>query len=120
MYGIGTDLISISRIKKSMEKENFQSFVFTKAELDCFFNIDKPKYQSLAANFRAKEAFSKALGTGVREFSLNEIEILRDQNGAPYFNFYGKAEQIINSLNVKTYVSLTHEGDIAQAFVILD
>ena len=119
MYGIGIDMTSVSRIEKSMSKENFREFVFTKKELEMFFETEKPKYKSLAANFRAKEAFSKALGTGVRGFNLNEIEILRDGMGAPCMNFYGRAERIMRQKGLKAFVSLTHEGDAARAFVVL-
>ena len=99
MYGIGIDMTSVSRIEKSMSKENFREFVFTKKELEMFFETEKPKYKSLAANFRAKEAFAKALGTGVRGFNLNEIEILRDGMGAPYMNFYGRAKRCFDRGN---------------------
>ena len=118
MYGIGVDTTSISRIKKSLEKNNFKTFVYGHNEISLFFN-NKIKYNSLAANFAAKEAFSKALGTGIRNFSLNEVEILRDELGKPYFKFSGKALEIMNSLNLKAFVSLTHEENIATAFVIL-
>lgn len=120
MYRIGIDMTTISRIEKSMQKENFRTFVFTENELNAFFNTEKPKYSSLAANFAAKEAFSKALGTGVRGFSLNEVEILRDEYGAPYMNFYGRAEQIMTQNSYTAQVSLTHEGDTATAIVLLE
>ena len=120
MYTIGTDITTVSRIEKSCEKENFRNFVFSQGELDRFYNIPKPKFSSLAANFAAKEAFSKALGTGVRGFSLNEVEILRDEMGAPYFNFYGKAAEIVFLQGITAAVSLSHEGDIAIATVIME
>ena len=120
MYTTGIDMTTVSRIEKSCEKESFRSFVFTPAELDLFFNTGKPKYASLAANFAAKEAFSKALGTGVRGFSLNEIEILRDEMGAPYMKFYGKAAEIMLKGGYKRQVSLSHEKDVAIAIVLLE
>ena len=120
MYNIGIDMTTVSRIEKSCDKESFRHHVFTQAELDLFYNREKPKFSSLAANFAAKEAFSKALGTGVRNFNLNEVEILRNELGAPYFNFYGKAAEIVMAGGYKAKVSLSHEGDNAIAMVLLE
>ena len=121
MYKIGIDMTTVSRIEKSCGKESVRNHVFTKGELDLFYNNrEKPKYSSLAANFAAKEAFSKALGTGIRGFDLNEVEILRDELGAPYFNFYGKAAEIVFKCDYKASVSLSHEEDKAIAMVLLE
>ena len=120
MYKIGIDMTTVSRIEKSCQKPSFLTHVFTKGELDAFYNREKPKFASLAANFAAKEAFSKALGTGIRDFSLNEVEILRDKLGAPYFNFYGKAVEIVAQGGYSAQVSLSHEGDMAIAMVLLE
>ena len=120
MYKIGIDMTTVSRIEKSCRKETFRRHAFTQAELDLFFNRPKPKFASLAANFAAKEAFSKALGTGVRHFNLNEVEILRDDLGAPYFNFYGKVAEIVAAGGYTAQVSLSHEGDSAIAMVLLE
>ena len=118
MYKIGVDITTVSRIKDSMEKGDFKNFVYSEKELESFYFIDKPKYSSLRANFAAKEAFSKALGTGIRNFSLDEVEILRDGLGKPYFNFYGKAAEIMMGFSAQ--VSLSHEGDTAIAMVLLE
>ncbi len=120
IYGIGVDTTTISRIEKSVSRESFISHVFSKEEIDLFIKDKKIKYSSLAANFAAKEAFSKALKTGVRNFNLNEVSILRDKLGAPYFSFSGKASEIVDSLDISAMVSLTHENDIATAFVVLN
>ena len=120
MYKIGVDIVAISRMEKSCQKESFRLHVFTQAELDMFYNREKPKIASLAANFAAKEAFSKALGTGIRDFNLNEVEILRDELGAPYFNFYGKAAAIVAEKGYTAQVSLSHDDDMAIAMVLLE
>ncbi len=118
MYKIGVDITTISRIEKSFVKSNFAQHVFTENELREFYNQPKPKFSSLRANFAAKEALSKALGTGIRNFELNEVEILRDSQGCPYFNFYGKAAEIM--VDYDAQVSLSHEKDTAIAMVILE
>ena len=117
MYGIGVDIVSIDRIEKSLEKKGFLTKVYGNEEIALFANENKIKTNSLAANFAAKEAFSKALGTGVRGFELTEVQILRDDMGKPYFAFSGKAKEIVESRNLSFMVSLSHEKDKAIAFV---
>ncbi len=74
--------------------------------------------ETIAANFAAKEAFSKALGTGIRGFSLTEVSVLRNELGAPYFVFSGEAEKIVRELGLQFSVSLTHTDELAAAFVV--
>lgn len=120
MYTTGIDMTTVSRIEKSCEKESFRNFVFSQKELELFYHREKPKFASLAANFAAKEAFSKALGTGVRGFNLSEVEVLRNDMGAPFFNFYGKAAEIMLAGGYNASVSLSHEQDLAIAIVLLE
>lgn len=120
MYGIGVDIVSTDRIEKSLERESFIKRIYSPAEIALFISENKIKTNSLAANFAAKEAFSKALGTGVRGFDFDEVQILRDELGAPYFEFSGRAKQIVESKNLECKVSLSHEKDKAIAFVVLE
>ena len=119
MYGIGTDIITISRVEKSLEKQSFITKVYGKNEIAAFAG-EKLRVNSLAANFAAKEAFGKALGTGVRGFELYEVEILRDSLGKPYFVLSGSAKEIVESKRLVCHVSLSHEGDKAIAFVVME
>lgn len=118
MYGIGVDIVSIDRIEKSLSGESFLAKVYGEGEIALFASEGKIKTNSLAANFAAKEAFSKALGTGVRGFELTEVQVLRDDMGKPYFHLSGKAKEIAESNNLVFSVSLSHEKDKAIAFVI--
>ena len=120
MFTVGVDLATVSRIKKSLENERFAKRVFSERELELFFDIDMPKYRSLRANFAAKEAFGKALGTGVKGFSLNEVSVLRNEAGAPYLEFTGRAAAIVLEGGYSCSVSLSHEGDRAVAVVLLE
>lgn len=80
----GIDLIEINRIKESVDKsERFLQKYFGEEEIALFEKTGS--YQSIAGNFAAKEAFSKAMGTGVRGFSLNEVQTLRDEPGRPLY-----------------------------------
>ena len=81
IYGIGTDIVDISRIKKSIKNKNFFSRVYSSHEIK-----KKPSklnlYAYFAKRFAAKEAFSKALGTGISSgINFNEITILNEKNG---------------------------------------
>ncbi len=60
------------------------------------------------------------MGTGIRGFGFNEIEILRDELGAPYFSFYGRAAQLMAENGYSAQLSLSHEGDTAIAMVLLE
>lgn len=112
---IGIDSIEISRIKKSLEIKGFLEKVFSAEEID-FFKSRNMRAESIAANFAAKEAFSKALGTGVRGFSLNEISVLRDELGAPCLKLSGKALEAAIGLGFR--VSITHTETVATAIVL--
>lgn len=120
IFGIGVDIVSIDRIAKSLERESFIKRIYGEAETAIFVSAEKIKTNSLAANFAAKEAFAKALGTGVRGFDFDEVQILRDELGAPYFVFSGRAKQIVEEKNLVCRVSLSHEKDKAVAFVVLE
>lgn len=116
MYKIGIDLIEISRIKKSVQNKRFVERVFSEKEIALFSKKATVPYQSMAANWAAKEAFSKALGTGVSGFSLNEVSVLRNDLGAPYLKLSGNAEKTAEGYEFS--VSITHTDELAQAVVI--
>ncbi len=112
----GIDLVEIKRIQQSLQHPRFLTRVFSDAERELFrekgFSV-----QTIAANFCAKEAFSKALGTGIRGFSLAEISVLRNGLGAPYFLLSGKARELVEQRKITLSVSLTHTEEYAAAVV---
>ena len=115
--GVGTDIIEISRIEKSMNNPRFLEKNFTVSENE-YFKSKKLSSQSVAACFAAKEAFSKALGTGISGFSLKDIEILHKENGAPYIKLYNSAKELCGS--GKTHLSLSHSQQYATAIVVIE
>jgi len=117
MIKCGTDIIEISRIKRSIKNPKFLSRVYSPQELKYFVSISF-NASTLAANFCAKEAFAKALGTGLRGFSLNDISVLRDSVGAPYLSLSGNAKQIVMREKLKFSLSLSHSKEFATAVVI--
>lgn len=102
MFKIGTDIIRISRIEKSLEKESFKASVFTENEI-----LYAKRAETFAGIFAAKEAYFKAKGTGINR-RLNTIEINHDEKGKPYINGVPNSD-----------VSISHDGDYAIASVIL-
>lgn len=113
----GIDMVEVSRIQKSVEKdEKFLTRFFGATERELFNT--KNKYQRIAGNFAAKEAFSKVLGTGIVGFSLNEVQVLRNELNAPYLEFSGKALEIVKQRNLDFSVSISHTNDNAIAIVI--
>ena len=116
IYGIGNDLIEIDRIKSSIESKRFMTFTYSPSEINLFDG----NAAKLAGNFAAKEALSKALGTGVRGFSLDEITVLRNELGKPFFCFEGNIKRIIENASVNVYLSITNTEKYAFATVVLD
>lgn len=110
---IGADIVEISRIEKSLQIKGFKESVYSASELEF---LSGRKVESYAANFAAKEAFSKSLGTGIQGFSLNEISVLRDSLGAPYISLSGRALDAAKGFCFT--VSLSHTKDTALAVVI--
>lgn len=114
---VGTDIVEIERIRKSCQNARFMERVYSQKEA-ALFSAKKDPYPSLAGNWAAKEAFGKALGTGVRDFELNEVSVLRDALGAPYLELTGKAQEIAASRGMDFSVSISHSKDHATAVVI--
>ena len=117
MYSIGIDMIEISRIKKSMQRPNFLNFILGEKEFE-ELKLRKFPFQSVAANFAAKEAFAKSIGLGFKGFKIKEVEVLRESSGKPIFYFTGNAKKIVEKNNYDFSVSLTHTYDLASAVVI--
>jgi holo-[acyl-carrier protein] synthase len=113
----GVDIIEISRIQGALTRhgERFLNRVFTPAEIaECHGKVD-----ALAIRFAAKEAASKALGTGIGPVSWREIETLHKRSGEPYLNLHGRAVLISEYLGLKTWaVSLSHSAQNAIAIVV--
>lgn len=115
MLTVGIDSVEISRIKKSLENPRFCERVFGKTEYSQLAMRGFP-VQSAAASFSAKEAFSKALGTGIRGFRLSEVELLRGESGEPYLKLSGNALKLAAGLRFA--VSVTHTRELATVVVI--
>ena len=117
MYSVGLDMAEIARIEKSMKSPRFLKVILGDSEYSQLEEKKFPK-QSVAANFCAKEAFSKALGTGMRGLNMKDIQILRDSLGKPYFLLSGSALNVSNKKNLDFSLSITHTKDYTCAVVV--
>ena len=117
MICVGIDSLVISRMERAMQSPRFCQRVFGKTEYSLLAERGLPP-QSAAASFCAKEAIGKALGTGVREFLLSEVELLRDSLGAPYLRLSGRALELARERGLRFSVSVTHTREVATVIVI--
>lgn len=113
IIGIGLDLIELHRIEKLIERQNrFPKRILTKRELVKYEQMaNKRKVEFLAGRFAVKEAYAKAIGTGIgKHLSFHDIEIEVDENGKPF----------IPSKDMRCHVSITHTNEYAAAQVIIE
>ena len=123
IFGIGTDIISINRIKNSLKKKNFVNRIFNEKEILKCKRINN-SINCYAKRFAAKEAFSKALGTGISNgINFNEIVILNKKSGKPYINIIGQTKKVLDKKfkrkKTKISLSLSDEKKYAVAFVTI-
>lgn len=120
VIGIGVDVVAVNRIGRAVEKwgERFLRRAFTPGERK---EVDGSPWplESLAARFAAKEAFLKALGKGLFHIPFSEIEVLKTPEGRPRLALHGKAREVASGIN-RIHLSLSHDGGVAVAFVILE
>ena len=118
MLTTGIDIIEISRVRRVLEQygQRFLDRIFTPAEIA----YCRERAPNLAARFAAKEATMKALGTGVRGVGWKDIEVVRQESGAPSIELHGRAKQRAQRLGVQEVaVSLSHSRDYAVASVVV-
>jgi len=123
ILGIGTDLCEIRRIEQALERfgERFARRILVESEL-AVFQRRRLKAAYLAKRFAAKEAFSKALGTGIH-FPVNwhNVWVVNDRSGKPLLEFSKPLAELLERRGIeKVHVSLTDEIGMACAFVIAE
>lgn len=118
LKGLGCDLVEVARIEEAMKKEGFAQRVFTEQELHA---IEKKGVQTAAGYWAAKEAVSKALGTGFSGFTMRDIEILTDENGAPQAYLARGAQARLARLGALTVlVTISHDKGMAMAVAAVE
>jgi len=126
ILGTGIDVIEVDRIERALTRpltgERFRARVFTEREVAYCESRGRPRYQSYAARFAAKEAAMKAMGTGWnRNVGWAEIEVLRERGKAPTILLHGKSAAFAREKNISVFhLSLTHSAREAIAQVIAE
>ena len=123
IFGVGTDIVKTDRIQKLLRRKNILQKIFNKEEIIKCKKIKKTT-NCFAKRFAAKEAFSKALGTGISKgINLNQIVVLNEKNGKPFIklieNTKKNVEKKLKKKNYKISLSLTDEDEYAVAFVTI-
>lgn len=123
IYGIGVDLAQISRIERAFERfgQRFANKILGESELRDF-QVTKRPVRFLAMRFAAKEATSKAFGTGFKQgVAPRQIEVTHNAAGKPSLVFSGQVKKLATEKGiVASHVSLTDEDDFAVAYVIIE
>ena len=123
IVGLGTDLIEISRIERSVERygESFLHRVYTPGEI-AYCQAKKKASESFAARFAAKEAGAKAIGTGIsRGVSWKEFEVRRLPGQRPELHLTGRAAEIAARIGIRRFsLSITHSRELSMAFVVAE
>ncbi len=122
IFGAGIDLIEISRISNSIKNKNFIDRIYSKSEIQQARFL-KNKSSFFAKRFAAKEAFSKAIGTGISEgISFKEISVVNNIKGKPTIKLSGKTKSVLlkKIKKARVHLSLSDEKNHAVAMVIIE
>ena len=121
IIGVGIDVVHVERIRRWRHIEGLYDRFFHPEELASALPRGEVGILSLAARFAAKEAFGKAIGSGLRHFALRDIAVLNDSHGKPFMMLTGAAEAAFQDFGGSRLVcSLSHERDNALAVVIIE
>ena len=123
VIGIGVDLVECARIQHSLDRfgDRFLHRVFTDGEIDYSMSMKFPA-RHLAARFAAKEAVSKAFGTGIgKAMGWRDLDVRKKPSGEPYLVFAGEAEQLAQTRGVTSaLITLSHTDNHAMAMIVLE
>ena len=124
IYGIGCDIVEVKRLKKWVETPLLLERYFNPKEMLQSTNASlQRKCEYYAVRFAAKESFAKALGTGLKGFSLADIYVEKDLEGKPLLQVTGKAKELLQErcgAQSFVFVSLSHEKNYALAQVVIE
>ena len=119
--GIGIDIVHVRRLERWQKIPGLLERFFHSDELLSARNKGAGAALSLAARFAAKEAFGKALGTGLKGIVLKDIVVVNRHNGSPVIEVFGTARRALEKSGAgRIHISLTHERDNAVAMIVLE
>lgn len=122
IVGIGVDISSQIRIQNSVDKlgDKFLQRILTEQEIELCQRYRSPAAR-YAGRFAVKEAFMKAVGTGMYKVGFHDIQVFNHDSGAPYIETSGRAQQVLDDLAVQhIHVSISHDMDMAVGMVVLE
>jgi len=117
--GLGLDICLISRMKEMLDHPRFRERVFSDGEKQYLAGKGTAAAQTAAGLFAAKEAFLKAVGTGIDSVDLRQIEIDHERGGRPCYRIHGTQKEKLKD-GERLYLSVTHDGDTAAAVCIIE
>ncbi|MCL2763809.1 MAG: holo-ACP synthase [Treponema sp.] len=119
--GIGVDIVQIERMERWLQNEKLLERYFHSEEVALANSRGKSAAMALAARFAAKEAFGKALGTGLSQIALKDIIVINNENGKPNLQLTGTAQEAFEKSGAnKVHISLSHEKENAIAMIVLE
>ena len=121
IVGLGLDLVDVRKLASSLKRESFRRKVFTPAEIAACSRL-KNSSECYAGKFAAKEAFMKAIGSGLCQGTwFSQIQVLGKATGEPSITLTGEARRIFQSLgSISVRVSISHSSGFAVAVVVLE
>jgi holo-[acyl-carrier protein] synthase len=121
IIGIGVDIVHVRRIQHWLNTEGLVDRFFHPDEIEASLQRGHAAALSLAARFAAKEAFGKAVGTGLAGIRLRDIQVINNHNGRPDMVLHDTALARFHAVGGdRVYLSLTHESDNAVALVVIE
>ena len=121
IIGVGVDIVEVSRIQKMLDEYDDSALmkIFTDDEISYCNSFGNRKYEHFAARFAIKEAFSKAIGTGLtNSFSFRDVGIINQTSGKPQLVLYGKMKELWG--NSQIHISIAHTEENAIGYVIIE
>ena len=119
--GLGVDIVEIARMRDALTRRpRMKERLFSEAEREYCEGRNKPEIH-YAMRFAAKEAVLKALGCGLFDIPLTDIEVLREAGGRPFVNLHGQAASTAKQLGVsRIHITITHTGQTAAAQAVAE
>lgn len=121
IHGVGIDVVEVARMQVWLDKPEILNRYFYPAELADIRSRGDSAVLSLAARFAAKEAYGKALGTGMRGIRLKDIQVQNDAHGKPEMFLHGTAAEALRRSGAwRVHLSMSHEREHALAMVVIE
>ncbi len=116
MNSVGIDILNVNRMEKIKNKEKFMKNIFNEKEIE-YIQKKNNNNQTIAGLYCAKEAFLKAIKKGIDTYSLKDIEISHNNDGAPFIILHNELEKEYKNINIS--LSISHDGDYATAIILI-